>query len=233
MFNTITSNDQLSPWIDPTFIRLQKFTGYIEQIMVNAYSYDSNPASSRILCRIFPFTRKFSQSSAASDSLAHGGAFLSSRRRTEFISPVKSHSCGKPRKCTVAGCKDAIVHGRADQSMYRVNDFKDNIRSDVSSRYYVYLRSCGRCYGNRIVSLSYLYAHVRVDACTSRVILPSWVYIEGRRGGGGGGEGARKKARIKHDERREATGWNWKLLSHRNWKPRPYSQYARFRRFTM
>lgn len=148
--------------------------------MVNAYSYDSNPASSRILRRIFPLTRKFSRSSAASDSLVHGGAFLSSQRRTEFISPVKSHSRGKPRKCTVAGCKDAIVHGRADQSMYRVNDFEDNARSDVSSRCYVYLRSCGRCYGNRIVSLSYLYARVRVRVDTCVISPSSWVYIGGR-----------------------------------------------------
>lgn len=70
--------------------------------------------------------------------------------KAEFISPVKSHSRGKPRKRTT-GCKDAVVHGRADQDIYRVNDFNGAragtfMRATCRYDATCYWRSCGRCY---------------------------------------------------------------------------------------
>lgn len=127
----------------------------------------------------------------------HGGAFLRARRRAEFISPVKSHSRGKPRECTVAGCKDAVVHGRADQGMYRVNDFDGNawsVRAKATCRRDATCY-CDRAAGVTVPTVS-LAVYVHTCGCVhTRIIL----HHRERMWGG-------KKARIKHDECRATPG---------------------------
>lgn len=123
------------------------------------------------LADIFPLLRSPGNSVRVQSRTRARGSFSSrAERRAEFISPVKSHSRGKPRECTVAGCKDAVVHGRADQGMYRVNDFDGNARSVRA------IATCCRdatCYYDRAAGVTVptvflvTYAHVRGDVCTT------------------------------------------------------------------
>lgn len=157
-----------------------------------------NPASSRIFGEILPFAlvRKFSRSSVVA-------GFSSRAGRAEFISPVKSHSRGKPRECTTAGCKDAVVHRRADQDMYRVNDFNGTPETFVwELRVVTFLRVTA------IVRQVLRARFTIVCSCIcgwkcmdADVILPSWTNME-------------KNTNLTW--RAQPASWN---SSSRNWNP--------------
>lgn len=114
---------------------------------ITVYSYDSNPALSRILDGISylpALVQRFKQACAR--------AFLRTRRekeRTKFISPVKSRTLRKAsRMCGTGRWRDAKTWsciGELIRYIYRVNDFNGTpIAIDVSFQCrfcYVLLRS--------------------------------------------------------------------------------------------
>lgn len=103
-------------------------------------------------------------------------AFLRARGGSGIYFTRKIPLRGKPRECTAAGCEDAVVHGRTDQDMYRVNDFNDTLgafaRESDATRRDATCRYDATCCCDRVPGVTgsfhtrdTVYAHASPHAC--------------------------------------------------------------------